>query len=53
MLDILFKLWSVLSALWRGLPEKTKDDIMKKMADAMEDTLRRYHADAKDKASAA
>lgn len=53
MLDVLMSIWNFLSGLWRAIPESKKNEIKEKMADAMEEKLRRYYADAKKNAGAA
>jgi len=53
MLDILVKLWNVLSAIWRVIPEEKKKETVGKMADAMEEKFREYFKDAKGRAGEA
>lgn len=53
MLDVLMTIWNFLAGLWSSLPDSKKNEIKEKMADAMEEKLRRYYAAAKEQAGAA
>lgn len=53
MIDVLMAIWNFLAGFWGSLPESKKNEIKEKVADAMEEKLRRYYAAAKEQAGTA